>query len=87
MKLDGEKDRGWSEFWARFRRDCADSWRDIRGSWDRERDRWWETTAEIRQARQLDRRMQQRITGLHNPTRRQVRRVLHEHLEDGHRPS
>ena len=35
------------------------------------REQWRETTAEIRQRRQLDRRMKQRITGLANPTRRQ----------------
>ncbi len=37
-----------------------------------------ETTAEIRQARQFDRLLRQRITGLQDPTRRQVRRAVRQ---------
>jgi hypothetical protein len=67
MKRDGARDSRWSGFWAQFIRDCAVSWREIRDSWREMREKGRETTAEIRQARQFDRRIRQRITGFAEP--------------------
>lgn len=39
------------------------------------REQWREFIAQVRQSRQFDRRMKQRITGLENPTRRQFRKA------------
>jgi|HubBroStandDraft_3_1064219.scaffolds.fasta_scaffold1353709_2 hypothetical protein len=84
MKRDGATDSRWSGFWAQLRRDYARLWPEMHDSWRQQREQWWETIAEIRQARQLDRGAKQRITGLHNPTRRQVRRALRGHRQDDH---
>jgi hypothetical protein len=77
----------WNGFWAQFRRTYATLWPEMRDSWREQREQWWETIAEIRQARQLDRGAKQRITGLQNPTRRQVRHALREHREDDYGPT
>ena len=63
------------EFWAEVRRDYVSLWPGTKRDFNAARDQWREFIAEIRQGRQLDRRMKQRITGLENPTRRQFRKA------------
>jgi len=77
MKRDGAAGR-WSGFWAQVRRDYASLWPEMRDSWRDMREQGRETTAEVRQARQFDRRIRQRITGLQNPTRQQFRRAARQ---------
>lgn len=63
-----------STFWAGVRRDYASIWPKMRKGFLEAREEWRELTAEIRQDRQLMRRMKERITGTRNPTRREWRR-------------
>lgn len=65
----------WKRFWADLRRDYASLWPEFRNGLREAREQWRETAAEVRQGRQLDRRMRQRITGTASPTRRQWREV------------
>jgi hypothetical protein len=62
-----------STFWADVRRDYASIWPSMRNGFLEAREHWREIIAEIRQQRQLTRRMKERITGIRNPTRRQWR--------------
>ena len=68
-----ETDRG--TFWADVRRDYASTWPAMLDDLRSAREQWRELVAEIRQDRQLTRRMQQRITGSENPTRGQWRKA------------
>lgn len=63
------------EFWAEVRRDYASLWPGAKRDLHAVREQWRDLIAEIRQSRQFDRRMKQRITGLENPTRRQFRKA------------
>jgi hypothetical protein len=63
-----------STFWADLRRDYASTWPMMRNGFLEAREQWRELIAEIRQDRQLTRRMKERITGTRNPTRRQWRK-------------
>ena len=61
------------EFLSDVRRDSMSLWPGIKQDFCDVREKWREFTAEVRQRRQLDRRMMQRITGEENPTPRQFR--------------
>jgi len=73
-------DRG--TFWADVRRDYASTWPMLLEALREIREDWRDTTAEMRQYRQLTRRMKQRITGVDNPTRGQWRKASRALLED-----
>ncbi len=75
-----ERDR----FWADLRRDYASIWPTMRRELRAMREQWREMTAEMRQDRQLTRRLKQRITGLENPTRRQWRKTSSAVLDEIH---
>lgn len=74
----------WNGFWADLRRDYASIWPTFRDGWGQVCEEWRELTAEMRQQRQLTRRMKQRITGVENPTRRQWRKVSRAILAEVH---
>jgi hypothetical protein len=61
------------EFWSDLRRDRVSLWPGIQQDFADAREKWREFIAEVRQRRQLDHRMKQRITGVENPTPRQFR--------------
>lgn len=62
-------------FWADVRHDYGRLWSEIRASFAEAREEGWELVAEFRQARQIKRRMGQRITGKPDPTREEVRQT------------
>ena len=65
--------RGWREEWRIARDECRAARDEAR---DEAREQWWDLIAEMRQERQITRRMWQRATGKPNPTRRERRRAL-----------
>jgi hypothetical protein len=66
-------ERQYKGFWADLRRDHVALWQEVRDDLRTAREQCWEFIAEIRQGRQITRRMKQRITGVDNPTKRQWR--------------
>ena len=64
------------EFWSGLRRDHDSLWPGIQQDFSDAREKWREFIAEVRQRRQLDHRMKQRITGVENPTPRQFRNAV-----------
>jgi hypothetical protein len=61
------------EFLSDVRRDSISLWPGIQQDFHEAREKWREFIAEVRQRRQLDHRMKQRITGVENPSPRQFR--------------
>jgi hypothetical protein len=66
-------ERQYEGFWADLRRDHVALWQEIRDDLRSAREQWWEMVADMRQGRQLTRRLKQVVTGVNNPTRRQWR--------------
>jgi hypothetical protein len=73
-----------SHFWADVRRDYASIWPEMRRALAEMCEGWWDLVADIRQDRQITRRMKQRITGLENLTRRQWRETSRAMLGEIH---
>jgi len=61
--------------WDGLRAEYRATFTDMRQEWQQAGEEWQETIAQIRQDKQLTRRMHQRITGKDSPTRREIRQV------------